>query len=181
MSYAFYPDLPPLPDLPLDAESSTFHQYLTINCDKDGIAIPNTVVTRHRINPDITEWAKQNISPELNYIGLQYCGVEGGGVSIPHTDRTRTWSLIWFLDTGGDNVRTVYWQERGFDIERPPGYYPKSYNDLTELESHVFETNRWVLINAKVIHSIENMTSIRKSIQLGFWDDSDFIKKFTTQ
>ena len=98
-----------------------------------------------------------------------------GGVAIPHTDRTRNWTLVWLTDTGGTDVSTVFWQEQGHDIDRPPGYYPNSYNDLIELETHVLESNRWILLNAKVIHSVENLQGIRKSIQIGFWDNADFV------
>ena len=179
MTYAFYPDLPPLPDLPLQASTETFHQYLTISCDRNGVPVPNTVCTRHTINPDMVEWTKQNVSQEFHAIGLNCQGTDNGGVAIPHTDRTRNWTLMWIMDTGGVNVNTVYWQEQGFDVGREPGYYPKNYNSLIELENHVFEPNRWVLINAQVIHSVENLESIRKSIQIGFWNNTDFVEKWT--
>ena len=179
MTFVFYPDIDPLPDIPLNASSETFHQYLTISCDKDGQAVPNTVCTRHSINPDIESWARENISQEIAAIGLNCQGTEVGGVAIPHTDRTRNWTLIWLLDTGGDNVSTVFWQEKGCTVERSGGYYPKSYNDLIELESHVLQPGRWLLLNAKVIHSVENLQRTRKAIQIGFWEDSKSIADWT--
>ncbi len=179
MSCVFYPDLPPLPDIALDPEAATFHQYLTISCDKNGIPVNNTVCTRHAINPEIVEWAKQNISPEFHAIGLNCQGIEGNSVAIPHTDRTRNWTLMWVIDPGGTDVSTVFWQEQGCEVEREPGYYPKDYECLTAIETHVFETGRWVLLNAKVIHSVENLESVRKSIQIGFWDGSASIDKWT--
>ena len=181
MSYVFFPDLPDFPDLPLDPEDSSFHQYLTISCDRNGVPVHNTVCTRHSINPKLAEWVKQNISQEFHAIGLNCQGTPRGGVAIPHTDRTRNWTLMWIIDAGGDNVSTVFWQERGFDIVRDPGYYPKSYNDLIELESHVLPTKRWLLLDARTIHSVENLQSIRKSIQIGFWDNTDFINTWTNK
>lgn len=179
MTYVFYPDLPSLPEVPLEPASETFHQYLTISCDKNGLPVPNTVCTRHAINPDVVEWARQNISQEFHAMGLNCQGTSTGGVAIPHTDRTRNWTLMWIIETGGQQVPTVFWQEQGFDVERDPGYYPKNYESLTELETHVFKPNCWVLINAKVIHSVENLQSIRKAVQLGFWDNTDFIRRWT--
>lgn len=179
MSYTFYPELPPLPDLPLKESSETFHQYLTISCDKNGVPVQNTVCTRHTINPDIVEWARQNISSEFHAIGLNCQGTPQGGVAIPHTDRTRNWTLMWILDPGGEDVSTVFWQEKDCNTEREPGYYPKSYNDLVEIDSQVYQPGQWLLLNAKVIHSVENLKSVRKSIQIGFWDDCGFIRKWT--
>jgi hypothetical protein len=178
MAYIFYPDLSPLPDLPLMPLSETFHQQRDVSCERDGVLIPNTTTTRYPINPGIVEWAKQNISQEFHAIGLNCQGTPTGGVAIPHTDRTRNWTLMWIVDPGGANVDTIYWQEQGFGIEREPGYYPTNYQNLVKLESYTFVPNRWMLLNAKVIHSIENLQSIRKSVQLSFWDDTDFVRKW---
>ena len=104
MKYVFYPDLPPLPALALDPEPSTFHQYLTISCDRNGVPVNNTVCTRHAINPAVVEWAKQNISKEFHAVGLNCQGTEAGGVAIPHTDRTRNWTLMWIVDPGGSKI-----------------------------------------------------------------------------
>jgi len=181
MTCVVYPDLAPLPDLPLNPSTETFHQYLTISCDRNGVPVPNTVWTRHTIDPLVMDWARQNISTEFHAMGLNCCGTETGGVGIPHTDRTRNWTLMWVTETGGPNVATVFWQEHEHDVSREPGYYPQSYNNLTELESHVFVPNRWVLINGNIIHSVENLQSVRKSVQIGFWENTDFVKKWTNQ
>jgi len=86
---------------------------------------------------------------------------------------------MWILDTGGQQVRTVFWQQKGFQIERDPKFYPDSYDDLIELETHVLEPNKWVLINGNVIHSVENIQTLRKSIMIGFWNQSSFVKRHT--
>ena len=70
MTGVYYPELPPLVDLPLDAAPETFHQYLNISCDRAGVAVPNTIWTRHEINPAIVAWARQNISPEFHGVKL---------------------------------------------------------------------------------------------------------------
>jgi len=176
MTYAFFPDLPALPDLPLNPSEETFHQYLTKTCDRNHVPVHNTVCTRHEINPTMVAWVQQNISREFHAIGLNCQGTAQGGVAIPHTDRTRNWTWMWILDAGGANVSTVFWQEQGHDRDREPGYYPQSYDNLEELETHVLPSNRWVLLNAKVIHSVENLQHTRKSIQVGFWDNTDFVK-----
>ena len=179
MFFVTCPELPALPPVSLDFLTETFHQSADTICEKNNVAIPNTVCTRHTVDKEIITWAKKNISTEFHTMGINCHGTPTGGVAIPHTDRSRNWVLMWIIDAGGDNVNTVFWQENGFDVERDPGYYPTSYRNLIELESQVFATNCWVLLNAKVIHSIENLQSVRKSVQISFWEDTDFIRKLT--
>lgn len=179
--YVFYPDLPPLPDVSLNSAIEPFHRAMANSCNKDGVSIPNTVCARHSVDEGLINWVKQNISPEFHTIGANYHGTATGGVVIPHTDRTRNWSLIWITDTGGPDVKTIFWQEKGYGIEREQSYYPKSYNDLVELETYIFEPNCWILINGNIIHSVENLQSVRKSVQIGFWNDCEFLKKFKWQ
>lgn len=178
MPYIFYPDLPPLPDVSLDIVADPFHQAKVISCDKGDVSIPNTVCTRHPVDESLVEWVKQNISSEFHTIGSNYHGTPTGGVAIPHTDGTRNWTLMWITDTGGPDVKTIFWQEKGHEIERKRSHYPKSYDDLIELATYVFEPNCWILLNGNVLHSVENLQSVRKSIQIGFWNDSEFLEKF---
>ena len=86
---------------------------------------------------------------------------------------------MWVIDTGGPDVKTVFWQERNCPVKREPGYYPSSYDDLQELESHVFEPNCWILIDGNIIHSVENLQHIRKSVQISFWENTDLVRKWT--
>jgi hypothetical protein len=177
MTYVLYPEIPGLPDISLNpAIENIFEQHPT-SCFKNGIEIINTTNNRYELNPDFITWVKKNISSEFTGIGFNHMGTCDGGTTVPHTDRKRHWTLMWIFETGGDDVNTIFWKEQGHTIERDITYYPRSYDNLIELERHVIEPNRWVLVNAKVIHSVENMTSIRKSIQIGFLDNSSFIKQ----
>jgi hypothetical protein len=174
MKYVYYPDLPPFPDLPLQQVDESYHQYMTVECSRNGEIIPNAICTRHEMGHQAEQWIQDNISKEYVNIGYNLHG-SPGGTALPHTDRARDWNLMWFLDTGGPEVRTVFWQEQDQPIEREPKYYPATYDNLIEIENHIFPVNQWILINAKVIHSIENLQTIRKSIQLGFNDESAFV------
>jgi len=180
MQYVFYPDLPAFPNLASGKFTEIFPDSQHKVCYKNGIEIHNSPLTRQPLDYKTTQWCKQNISQKLQSLVINYQGIDKtNSTAVPHTDTTRQWTLMWFTDTGGTDVKTVFWQERGHDIVREPRYYPKNYEDLIELESHVFDKHRWVLINSQVIHSVENLQSVRKSIQIGFWKDSEAVLRWT--
>ena len=178
MKYVYYPDLPPFPDYPLQQATESYHQHIIVECSRNGEIIPNAVCTRHEIDSTAEQWARDHISTEFINIGYNLHG-SPGGTAVPHTDRTRDWTLMWIVDTGGAQVSTVFWQEPNQPVERGPKYYAPTYDNLIELERHIFSVNQWILINAKVIHSIENLQTVRKSIQLGFDKKSSFVNTHT--
>lgn len=180
MNLVYYPQLPPLPDIPLDVDLGSYHQSGITDSDKDLKTVSNsTWATRYMLNHEIMDWVKTNIALDFDSMGLNYHNVSPDS-NIPHVDRTRNWVLMWILDTGGDNVLTIFWQEKGFDLVRNAGCYPKKNHDLIEVERHLLKPNQWILLNGNVIHSVENICFTRKSIQLGFWNNSSFIAKHTT-
>ena len=51
---------------------------------------------------------------------------------------------------------------------RPKGHYVNNYDDLELVAKTNFPLNQWFLINAGVLHSIENIPNGRLSIQMSF-------------
>jgi len=132
----------------------------------------------YNLNEDGFHWSKKNISSQA--IDLR-CVFSTPNKSIvgPHTDQSRKWTLIYLIRDGGPNHRTVFYQEKEVnDIIRDPGYFITDYNRIEEIGSVKLSLNRWTLINASVLHSIENIPESRCSIQVSFNDfPSDLIFK----
>lgn len=121
---------------------------------------------------DATEWAKSNIDPKINdiraFVALNYQDISKWSQG-PHTDSTRTHTLIYLLDAGGDNVNTVFYKEQGVDnIDRGLRYRPTDYTNLDPIASIELKVNTWTLLNATVLHSVENLSRPRKTIQVAF-------------
>lgn len=182
MNFVFYPDLPAFPDLPLIPSKSYYQSLVTPKSGDNGAedAPADKWATRFKINGKVIDWIRNNIDTGYDSIGLNHHNVTNDS-NIPHVDKTRNWILMWILDTGGEDVHTVYWQEKGFGVIREPGCYPRKNHDLIEIENHVFEPGRWILMSGNVIHSVENIQHTRKSIQIGFWNDADFVIRHTRQ
>jgi hypothetical protein len=75
----------------------------------------------------------------------------------PHIDKSRAVGINCFLELGGSNVRTVW-----YDIERPiiGQSYQIAYDQVKELQHHVVDRG-WYCFNTKRCHSVENIETRR--------------------
>jgi hypothetical protein len=91
-----------------------------------------------------------------------------------HIDRTRNYTLMYLLETGGDDHQTVFYQENGVDeLFRPKEYHVDNYDDLSIVSVIRLEVNKWNLLQARILHSVENIAQGRKSIQISLDDFPD--------
>lgn len=174
--FVYYPNLPLIPQHLLDnidqcLETPGLKTAVDRICIKDGLPIPTHHYERHPVPENLVDWVRNNIADDFVDVGLASYG-GAGQIGLPHIDRTRDWTLIYFLDLGGSDVDTIFWQQQGHDVFRPVETVIYSYDDLVELEKHRFQLNRWVLLNARCLHSMSEFSRPRKSIQVGFWNDS---------
>lgn len=142
---------------------------------KNGKTYNNAFNRSNLLGEDELTWVKNNISHlaldvriSRTQPGLERCGA--------HIDKTRNYTLVFLLDTGGPDHRTVFYKEKGVDeLHRPLLYHVDDYDNLVEIKSIQLQQFKWNLLNARVLHSIENITEGRKSIQVSF---NDFDKGF---
>jgi hypothetical protein len=119
------------------------------------------------------QWVAENIHPniELNMQGVAF--TTGGRYHGAHADATRNYALIYVIDSGGKNVNTVFYQEKNQPLLRPrtlavDRLTVDDYSLLDEFEKVNFPTKKWVLINTRIIHGVENIEKIRIAYQIGF-------------
>jgi hypothetical protein len=177
----FFPALPPMPKEFIEAPDvydTNVQLAVQIDriCTKKGIKFVNTTYDRYQVSDDIKNWVHEHVGTDYTDIGIS---IHGAGWACPHHDTSRNWTLIWLLNTGGPAVDTVHWREEGKPFIRPlVKEYPKTYDNLIEICRHRMPVGQWYLINAQVLHSIENMIDGgRTAIQIGFWDNSPTITK----
>jgi hypothetical protein len=122
---------------------------------------------RHLFEPEATDWLLSNISKNFNTknSGWMYFDEE----QLPHTDLTREWTILYNIDTGGEDVELSFWQEPGHPVRRTTGHQTWDNCDgLTLLETIKGPFNCWYLMHTNCIHSVKNMTSTRLNLQLSF-------------
>jgi hypothetical protein len=129
---------------------------------------------------EFEEWSKDYIHPHPFEAGATV-SVGNGFIHGPHVDFRRRYNMVYVLNTGGDNVRTVWYRERGCPIERlhaagPEGksYWVKDYSHLEVIDDVVLEPGIWYLLNTKIIHSVENITGNRSMLTVSLPDMNQF-------
>lgn len=135
MKYINYLDFPSVPEHLLDSVSSI-------------LAGPNiSYVTKQDFfqqraaNSELIQWAEENIHGVPFKFKAQY-QIIGHGIPI-HRDvgyqgsTPRTLAINYILDTGGDNIRTVIYD-----------------NNKNILESHVIQPMKWHSIQVNMLHCV---------------------------
>jgi len=118
------------------------------------------------LNHDCLSWAQEFITLNAKDIRITstYPGFERCG---PHIDRTRNFTLMFLIQTGGDHHETVFYKEKNtLDLVRPKGYHVDDYDKLDQIKTIVLQKNAWNLINGRILHSIEYIIDGRISIQI---------------
>lgn len=182
----YYPALPAMPSELLETEDAYDPSIITVaslvrHVNKDGVIIPNAWYERYPVGEKVSDWINKNIASDYTDIGMSLHGAPGCvSTALPHTDKTRNWTLMWILDEGGPEVDTVHWQEKNQPVIRSSDLpTPPSYDNLVEISRKRFKRGEWILLSAHVIHSLEGVSAgPRVALQIGFWDSAESIKRF---
>jgi hypothetical protein len=119
----------------------------------------------------VKKWIATNIDETYYSIGIQ--GYFGGTFLFPHIDIVRVSTLNYILYSGGNDVRTCFYDPKEewkkFEISERT-YIP--YERLNLVGSIPIETHRWHLIKRDSIYSIENLDPLKEHIELtlNFYD-----------
>jgi len=98
-----------------------------------------------------------------------------------HADYNSVASLMYFWDTGGDDVKTSWWKWADPSIpiiskprsfrDNPRGSTDTGhiqYADLKLIDSVIAQQNQWYLYCGAVLHDVQNITGIRKYVSIFF-------------
>jgi hypothetical protein len=144
--------------------------------------IEDAIYSRGTLNETYYEYIS-NLIPELTTDKIVTVGYQkitsllGNSTMLhPHTDsRNRgRYCISYLLDSGGDDVETIWWQENGKDITRDPWSHSFNMNDLTMIERTIFPTNCWNIMRTDVLHSVQYITTSRIAISVGFNDEEAY-------
>jgi hypothetical protein len=111
------------------------------------------------------KWVLDNVGLKAKdtRIGFTVPGLERAG---PHTDRARDYTLIHLIKNGGVDHETVFWKEKNVDeLIRPLRHNVNDYNHVERIGGIQIPLNTWILLNSRVLHSVENIGEGRISIQ----------------
>ena len=169
-----YLDLPPLPahlcqltDLLSYPVSNTTKDRV---CERNGEIIRDADYRRFPADSELSQWIMDNISTTWTSAGISLHGAVTPQTVCPHSDRRRTVGLLYIIDPGGPEVDTVFWQQVGHPVNREFAVMPATYQDLTEVGRYRLAAGEWALLDTTVIHSVEGLNGIRKTLQVDWVD-----------
>jgi hypothetical protein len=140
---------------------------------KDGKTYKTAFNNCRYLTQQAYKWVLDNISSRAKDVRMSFTvpGLERAG---PHVDSTRDYTLMYVLKNGGKDNETVFWKEKGVnELIRPYRYTVNDYDNVERIGSISLPLNTWILLNARVLHSVENINEGRISIQCAFDDISE--------
>jgi hypothetical protein len=185
-TYKYLDHLPKVPNHLLEdfdsakTDNDLVMEIMNLTLETKDTSIKMVNYRRFHAEGELLDWLRSNIVDEALDISLSFHNItDDVETQYPHIDRTRYYTLMYFTDLGGNDVVTSFYQEQGGPLVRPEIRLPSPeialiYDKLELVDSVKFEKNRWVILNSKIIHGIENMQRCRKSIQVSL----DKINKF---
>lgn len=190
-TYCFLDYLPQVPaELLVDFEQYKVNKREVgivgfVSTGPDGTKYNQTDYERFNISGKLLEWLQFNITRNALDYGAGFTVPPGPGADhIKHIDYSRDYTLNYQLTTGGENVLTRFYKEKGQPLYRKQLAIDVSPRDLTtyllsrELElvdSVRVPAGRWVLLNTKAIHEAVNLTDPRIAIQISLGADNKFV------
>jgi hypothetical protein len=79
----------------------------------------------------------------------------------PHSDRLRNVAINYYIELGGDDVTTVFYDKTD-PIDDKVGGHVLSYDDLPTITNKItFKKNEWYILPSKQYHSVENIETMR--------------------
>ena len=180
-TYCFLDFLPQIPDeLLFGLHVYKKHKPLVsfVNRQALGKDTKNSSYQRFDIEGKLRQWLKFNIVHDPIDFGIAFDNIDNVEVDhFPHVDNSRHYSLNYVITTGGDNVVTNFYQEDGELVQRDNAFkFVNDYANLNIIDSVKIPAGRWVLLNARVIHGVNNLRTERNSIQISLGPNNKFIQ-----
>ena len=135
----------------------------------NGPALRNTRRIEQPFQNDFDQWIKENITKDYQNSSLMYCPENNNSPSTgAHTDFTRDYVLMYNLNTGGEDAELCFYQEKNQPLVRDRGTQAGEYKNLELIDSVKGPKDSWYLINARILHSVENIKKLRLNLQISF-------------
>jgi hypothetical protein len=121
----------------------------------------------HELPKEFIEWIEHNITDTYERVKFS---VHHGEIAPPHTDLLRQFGINYIHQLGGDQVKTVWYQEIGKPVVRDMAQEGRvrqpDYAKLTVLDQVVLPAHQWHVLRTDILHSVENLQHNRIRIAI---------------
>lgn len=176
--FAYLDALPKIPEELIEQQLQQTLQYQAATARKmrDGSSIKNIDCKRFEVTENLSQWIANEIG-QIDQIGYQIVKPAEITTHLVHTDsHPRRWVINYLLELGGENVSTNFYKENGQPLLRDTLTRPDNLEDLEMIYRFRAESNRWYLINSRILHDVKNLNHDRVYITLGIDDNNPFRK-----
>ena len=112
------------------------------------------------------EWAIKNVSPDAFDFRV-VTTPKGAPIKGPHVDHTRNYTLIYLLESGGQDHETCFYKDIAEDSPiMPPGTFRDDLSQVQKVAGIQVPLRSWTLLNAHVLHGVENIPLGRMALQV---------------
>ena len=178
---------PPLPDWLLELANQTLsddrakpqaqlHQWDPAYVERTNIRLgkesKNAFNTSYYLSDKCVDWAKQNIDANIfdMRITITDPGCEHKG---PHKDLTRQYTGIYVLESGGPENQTCFYKDKNLPgLDCPDGHVITDFNNADTICCIRLKPYQWYILNAHILHGVENINQGRKTLQFSINDIS---------
>lgn len=141
--------------------------------EKKSIRLP-----KYDMPEEFANWVRNHITDKFLEAAVALSDKGNGGGLGPHTDRARDYCLMYVIKSGGDHVRTSFWQERQQPLVRRRFTFIDNYDMLELIDEGNFKEGRWLVMNTLILHSLENVQDRRIAFQITIDHDISDLEKF---
>lgn len=136
--------------------------------------------TRHQwgseISQEWTQWVRGNIISTFVNTGVRVSvGPKSTTWHGAHADLHKgppkkfVYKLYYLIDSGGNDVETVFYKEIGQPVERTPDQplFVNDYDLLETIDRVRLPMHKWIFLNTSILHGVENVTGPRTNLVVG--------------
>lgn len=115
----------------------------------------------------INSWVKANIDVDIDKVGVRYqYATDNMSRHGVHSDATRDYALIYVAEPGGSESELVFWQQEKQPLETESVVLISDYSSIKPFEVIKIPQGSWYIVNGRVLHSVEKITSTRVTLQV---------------
>jgi len=159
-----------LEQMPQGKRQIDWNKITTDTIIVDGVKKINAPNLAYSLDDEMRDWVYANIT-DKSVVNIRIAkadtGKDGKDTNGAHCDLSRNYSLIYLLDGGGKDHKTVFYHERDKPLMRNNGDRCNDHSLLDIVESFQIPLRTWTVIQTRILHGVRNIPSPRISIQVG--------------
>jgi len=142
---------------------------------KGGITYASRTNPRYSMENIMGKWVNDNITEEWSHVSVannipspKTVGQGTPTIHGPHSDQTRSYLLLYLIESTNPDQDTIFYQEPDRNLYRKRNTTILDLDTVTEIDRVRIPLYTWVYMNTSILHGVENIQGIRTALHVGF-------------